>query len=60
MNLELTDEEARELATALGIRLVEMRTELVHTDDHTYRNDLRKSLERLERVAERLGKPKAA
>jgi len=54
MNLEIADEEARELRIALDIRLREMRNELVHTDDHAYRDDLRRSLERLEKVAEKV------
>ncbi len=58
MNLEIADEEAQELRTALDIRLHEMRTELVHTDDHAYRSDLRKSLERLEKIAEKIGSQK--
>jgi hypothetical protein len=55
MMLDLADDEARELKTALDIRLIEMRGELVHTDDHAYRNDLKHALGTLERVAERLG-----
>ena len=50
MDLSLTIEEAEELRTALQIRLVEMRTELAHTDDRAYRIALRESLERLEDV----------
>jgi polysaccharide deacetylase 2 family uncharacterized protein YibQ len=56
MTLEMAYDEARELKTALEIRLVEMRGELAHTDDRAYRNDLLRSLEQLEHVAERLGK----
>ncbi|MDC3956167.1 hypothetical protein [Polyangium jinanense] len=55
MNLEIADEEARELRIALDIRLREMRNELVHTDDHAYRADLRRSLERLEKIAQKVG-----
>jgi len=56
MNIELSlaDEEARELASALDIRLLEMRSELAHTDDHAYKNDLRRSRDRLQAVAQRL------
>ena len=54
--LEMAHEEARELKTAIEIRLVEMRGELAHTDDRAYRDDLLHSLETLERVTERLGK----
>ncbi len=56
MTLEMAYEEARELKTALEIRLVEMRGELAHTDDHAYRADLLNSLNTLEHVTERLGK----
>jgi hypothetical protein len=54
MNLEIADDDARELKVALDIHLVEMRGELTHTDDHAYRADLRSSIERLERVAAKL------
>ena len=54
MNIEMSDDEARELKIALDIRLVEMRNELVHTTDHAYRDDLRASLIRLEGLATRL------
>lgn len=56
MTLDMVYEEARELKTALEIRLVEMRGELAHTDDHAYRVDLIHSLETLEHVTERLGR----
>jgi hypothetical protein len=54
MILELNDREARDLKTALAIRLVGMREELAHTDDRTYRADLRAAMERLEQVQARL------
>jgi hypothetical protein len=54
MNIELSDEEARGLASALDIRLLEMRSELAHTDDHAYKNDLRRSRDLLQAVAQRL------
>ena len=54
MILELNEREARDLNTALAIRLVGMREELAHTDDRTYRADLRAAMERLEQVQARL------
>lgn len=54
MNLELTEQEARELRSALEIRLIEMRGELAVTDDRHYRADLRATLEHLETVAARM------
>jgi len=54
MNLELATDEARELKAALDIHLIEMRGELVNTDDRAYRADLKQTLERLERVADKL------
>lgn len=54
MLLEIPNDEAQELKWALDIRLVEMRGELVRASDHAYRDDLRNSLSRLERVARRL------
>jgi hypothetical protein len=54
--LKLSDREARDLRTALSIRLVGMREELVHTDDRAYREGLRDATERLEVVLQRLEK----
>jgi len=53
--VELSDEEARELCLALDRRLKQMLDELVHTDDNAYRHDLHESLERLEKIAEKIG-----
>jgi hypothetical protein len=53
-NLDLSPREAKDLKTALSIRLVGMREELVHTDDRAYRADLRATLDRLEVVLQRL------
>ena len=55
MLLEIAKDEAQELKWALDIRLVEMRGEVVRASDHAYRDDLKNSLVRLERVAQRLG-----
>lgn len=52
--LELSDVEAEGLRTALSVRLLEMREELVRTDDRAYRADLKATLERLEGVFQRL------
>jgi hypothetical protein len=54
MLLEIANDEAQELKWALDIRLVEMRGEVVRASDHAYRDDLKNSLVRLERVAQRL------
>ena len=54
IDLELSEREAQDLKTALSIRLVGMRGELVHTDDREYRKDLKAELERLEVVLQRL------
>lgn len=54
VHLELTEEEARELQTALSIRLVGMRDELVHTDDRAYRAGERAEIDLLEGVLRRL------
>jgi len=53
-HLELSDSEAKELWTALSIRLIGMREELVHTDDRAYRASLKEATERLELVYQRL------
>jgi hypothetical protein len=52
--LDMSDEEAVELRTALNVHLHEMRTELTATEAREYKADLRNRLERLERVAARL------
>ena len=54
VQLELSAREAKELRTALSIRLVGMREELTHTDDREYRAYVRAALERLEGVFARL------
>jgi hypothetical protein len=53
--LDLSDEEAHELCVALNTRLEQMLHELVHTDDTAYRDELHKSLDRLEKIAEKVG-----
>jgi hypothetical protein len=57
--LELTEEEARELSTALEIRIHGLRAELAAADAREYRAELRRTLDRVERIAahltERLG-----
>jgi hypothetical protein len=54
VHLELSRRDAKELRTALSIRLVGMREELVHTDDREYRAGLKAATERLEGVLARL------
>lgn len=54
MQLDLDQDEALELKQALDIHLVGLRNELNHTDDRAYRADERVTLERLERVQQRL------
>jgi len=57
--LELTEDEARELSTALEIRIHGLRAELAAADAREYRVMLRGTLERVEMIAahlaERLG-----
>ena len=54
MMLNLTDEEARDLDTALLIYLDELQREVLHTDRRELRHDLRERLERLEGIKARL------
>jgi hypothetical protein len=54
IQLELDEADRVELATALGIHLGSLRNELVHTDDRSYRQDVRGRIERLERILGRL------
>ena len=52
--LDLTEEEARELSTALEIRLHGLRAELAAADAREYRAGLRHILDRVERIAAHL------
>lgn len=54
LHFELDEREANDMRTALSIRLVGMREELVHTDDREYRTYLKAAIERLEVVLRRL------
>ena len=54
VRLDLDAADAKALRTALSIRLVGMREELVHTDDRDYREGLKAATERLEGVLARL------
>jgi hypothetical protein len=52
--LELSDQEAKDLRTAISVRLLGLREELVHTDHREYREGLRVLIERLEAVLRHL------
>jgi len=52
--LELTEEEARELSTALDIRIHGLRAELAAADAREYRAMLRATLDRVELIAAHL------
>ena len=52
--LELTEDEARELSTALEIRVHGLRAELAAADARAYRAELRRTLDRVERIAAQL------
>ncbi|WP_437719455.1 hypothetical protein WMF45_25500 [Sorangium sp. So ce448] len=54
LHFELDEREAKDMRTALSIRLVGMREELVHTDNREYRADLKAAIERIEVVLRRL------
>ena len=54
MRLDLTDDEARELGSALEAQLHGLRFELSAADSREYKHELRERLERLERIAARL------
>jgi hypothetical protein len=54
VRLELSDDEAHELATALTAQLHVLRAELSRADIRHYKHDLRERLDRLEKVAARL------
>ena len=54
MLLDLSDDEARDLATALTEQLHILRAELSAADIRRFKHDLRERLDRLERIAARL------
>jgi hypothetical protein len=54
MHLELSLEDARLVKSALDVRVLELRDELVHTDDRAYHASLREDLDRLESLDQRL------
>ena len=54
MQLDLSDDESRELDSALEAQLHTLRFELSAADSREYKHELRARLERLERIAARL------
>jgi hypothetical protein len=56
MRLDLTDEEARELGSALDAQLHGLRVELSAADIREYKHELRERLDLLERIAARLAR----
>jgi hypothetical protein len=54
VRLELSDDEAHELETALTAQLHILRAELSKADIRHYKHDLRARLDRLEQIAARL------
>jgi hypothetical protein len=54
VRLELSDDEAHDLETALTAQLHVLRAELSRADIRHYKHDLRERLDRLEEIAARL------
>jgi len=54
MRLDLTDDEARELGSALDAQLHRLLFELSAADSRDYKHELRERLDLLERIAVRL------
>jgi len=54
MRLDLTDDEARELGSALDAQLHRLLFELSAADSRDYKHELRERLDLLERIAARL------
>jgi hypothetical protein len=54
VRLDLSDDEARDLGSALTAQLHSLRVELSAAEVRQFKHDLRERLERLERVAARL------
>ncbi len=54
ISLELTDQEARNLESALARRVRDMMQELVHTEDRTAHAELKSTYEELDRLHRRV------
>ena len=54
MELTLDDGEIKRLASALELHLLRLRTELVHTEQRAFRVALRRDIDALEKIQERL------
>jgi len=53
MDIHFSSEEANHLTLQLKLRLQELESELVRTDDRNYRADLKQSIEQLETIIAR-------
>lgn len=56
MELTLDDGEIKLLVSALELHLLRLRTELVHTEDRAFRVALRRDIDAVEKIHERLTK----
>lgn len=54
MPIELSEEDARLVKEAIERRRAELQEELVHSDDRTFRKELRAVLERIEQLNRKL------
>ena len=54
MQMELSEEQARELAAALALHLYRLQAELVHTDDRQFQEGLKRTYDCLEQVRRKL------
>jgi hypothetical protein len=54
VDLQLTDEEAKQLEAGLGRLLVELEREIARTDSREYRKDLERTEEVLRTVTDQL------
>jgi hypothetical protein len=54
MNVDLDHEESASVLAALRTYCTELRSEIVHTDDHEFKDELRHEREVLERVLHKL------
>jgi uncharacterized protein HemX len=57
MQIEISEEQAWELRRALDLHLHRLEMELMHTDDRSYRQDLKKTINNLEAVRRSMEAP---
>jgi hypothetical protein len=57
MQIDISEEQARELRRALDLHLHRLEIELVHTDNRSYRQGIKKTMDSLEAVRRTMEAP---